>query len=57
VPPGVGEQVGQYLVQPVLIAKGEHGIVRELEDPPVTGPGDLGVAGCLDGQPGQVNRF
>ena len=57
VPSGVGEQVREHLVQPVLVAGGEHRVVRELQDPPVAGAGGLSVAGGVDRQPAQVDRF
>ena len=57
VPSGVAQQVGEDLVQPVLVAAGEHRVVGELEDPAVAGAGDPGVARRLDGQPGHVDRL
>jgi hypothetical protein len=55
VPPGVGEQVGEHLPQPVLVAEGEFGLVGQFEHPAVAGAGHLGVAGGVDGQPGHVD--
>ena len=57
VPPRVGEQVGEHLVQPVLVAAGEHRVVGEFENPTVAGAGDPSVAGRVDSQPAQVHRF
>ena len=57
VPSGVAQQVGEDLVQPVLVAEDEHRVVGQFEDPAVAGAGDLGVACRLDGQPGHVDRL
>ncbi len=57
VPGGVAHQVGQDLVQPVLVAADQDRFAGQFQDPAVAGGGDAGVAGGVDGQPGQVDGF
>ena len=52
---GVAHQVGQDLVQAVLVAADDDGLAGQFEQPAVAGGGDAGVAGGVDGQPGQVH--
>ena len=54
---GVAHQVGQHLVQPVLIAADHDRLAGQFEYPAVVGGGGPGVAGGVDGQPGQVHGF
>ena len=53
----VAHQVGQHLVQPVLVAADQDRLAGQFQQPAVTGGGDPGVAGGVDGQPGQVHRL
>ena len=55
VPAGVVEQVGQHLVQPLLVAGRDHRLVGQVELPPVVRADDAGVAHGLEGQPGEVD--
>ena len=54
--PGVGEQVGQHLVQSGLVARHDDGLGGSVQTPPVAGPGGVGVADGVGAQPGQVHR-
>ena len=53
----VAQQVGQHLVQPVLIAGHHDRLIGQFQQPPVAGGGGPGVAGRVDGQPGQIDRL
>ncbi len=54
---GVGQQVGENLVQPVLVALDRDRFGRQVKHPAVAGAGRPRVAGRVDGQPGQVDRL
>jgi len=48
VPPGVGQQVGEDLAEPVLVAEDEFRVVRQFKHPPVARAGHLGIACSVD---------
>ena len=56
-PSGVGQQVGEHLPQPVLVAEDQLRVVGQFQHPPVAGAGHLGVARGVDGQPRHVDRL
>ena len=53
--PGVGEQIDEHLLQPGFVADDDDGLVGQIQQPLVVGPGDVGVADRVDGEPGQVD--
>ena len=53
--PGVGQQVGQHLVQPGAVAGDRHRLLGQVQPPAVVGPGDPGVGHRVDDQHGQVD--
>jgi len=53
--PRVAEQVGEHLVQALVVALHQYRALGQLELPPVIGPGGPRVAGRVDRQPGQVD--
>ena len=53
---GVGQQVGDHLVQPLLVAGDLDRLVGQVEPPAVVGRDHAGVGDRLDQQPGQVDR-
>jgi hypothetical protein len=53
----VAEQVGEHLVQHVLVAGDDNRLGWQVEQPVVAGASYPGVAGCLDSQLRQVHRF
>ena len=55
--PRVAQQVGQRLVQPVLVTADGDRLVRQVELPPVIAAGDPRVVGRLEHQPGEVHRL
>ncbi len=55
--PGVGEQIGQHLMQPRLVADDDDGFVGQVQRPLVVGSRDVGVADRVDDEPGQVDLF
>jgi hypothetical protein len=53
----VAHQVGQHLVQPVLVAADQDRVTGQVKPPVMLAPGHPRVAGHVDGQPGQVDRL
>ena len=53
---GVGEQVGDDLMQALLVADHDDRFGRQVEFPMVAGGNDAGVGDRVEGEPGQVDR-
>jgi hypothetical protein len=53
----IAEQVGEHLPEAVLVPADQHRLIRQFQLPAMIGGRRPGVAGSVDGQPGQVDRF
>ena len=55
--PRIGEQIGEHLMQAGLVAPHDDGLVRQVQRPLVVGARDMGIAGGVDDEAGQVDLF
>ena len=53
--PGVGEQIGQHLMQPGFVADDGDGLVGQIQQPLMFGSRDVRVADGVDDEPGQID--
>ena len=54
---GVGQQIGQHLMQAGFVADDNDRLVGQIQRPLVIGARDVGIADGVDDQPGQVDRL
>ncbi len=54
---GVGQQVGQHLMQPGRVAEDDHRLLGQIELPLMIRTGDVRIADRIDCHPRKVHRF